>query len=124
MNISFGDNVRILSSPETDKIGLSGKTGNVYGETTPSITDVEVIGALKNDYALNVCVDDDGSTYWFSPDLLEFIDHAPGTTHEVAGIKSIRNEDGTWTTYKAETGDRVEPQANEAAEKKWWQFWR
>ena len=47
MIVTFGGNVRILSSPETDERELSGKTGHVYGETTPSVTTVEVIGEVK-----------------------------------------------------------------------------
>ena len=65
MKITFGDNVKILSSPETDKIGLSGKTGQVYGETTPSSTSVTVIGELTDDYAINVSVDDAGENIGF-----------------------------------------------------------
>src|SRR5690606_14932001 len=81
MNITFGDNVRILSSPETDERGLAGKEGQVHGETTPSVTLVEVIGEVKNDYAINVSIDGMDSELWFAPELLELVDNAgvPGT---------------------------------------------
>ena len=54
MAISFGDHVRVLASKETESLGLSGKSGQVYGETTPSSTGVKVIGNTEGDYAINV----------------------------------------------------------------------
>ncbi len=110
MKIAFGDNVRILSSPETDKIGLSGKTGQVYGETTPSSTSVTVIGELIDDYAINVSVDDAGGEYWFSPNLLKFINHGKGTEITIGNRRAVRNADGSWEDF--------------ITSKKWWQFWR
>ena len=110
MEIAFGDNVRILSSPETEKIGLSGKTGQVYGETTPSSTSVTVIGELIDDYAINVSVDDAGGEYWFSPNLLEFINHGEGTEITIGNRGVVRNADGSWEDF--------------VTSKKWWQFWR
>ena len=58
MPISFGDNVRIATTPLTVSLGLAGLTGAVYGETTPSVTGVEVIGEIANDYAINVNLDE------------------------------------------------------------------
>jgi len=112
MSIAFGDNVRVLSSPETDEKGLSGKTGQVYGETTPSVTSVEVIGEAKEDYAINVSIEEVGSEFWFSPDLLELIDHAEGTEIIIGNHKAVRRADGSWEESE------VSPT------KKWWQFWR
>jgi len=98
MTISFGDNVRIVKTPETIETGLAGLIGNVSGETTPSITNVEVIGELKEDYAFNVFFDERQEGFWFAPDLLEFIDHAPGTEITLEGVdkKWIRTNDGEW----------------------------
>ena len=112
MNISFGDNVKVLSSPETDKKGLSGKTGQVYGETTPSVTSVEVIGEVLNDYAINVSFEDIGLQYWFAPELLEFIDHGEGTEIVIGNHKAVRRADGSWEESV------IKPI------KKWWQFWQ
>jgi hypothetical protein len=91
-------------------------TGQVYGETTPSVTGVEVIGAVQEDYAINVflnernealwfapdlvevigAVQEDyainvflnerNEALWFAPDLIEFVDHAPGTEIRVDGV--------------------------------------
>src|SRR5882672_11512948 len=55
---SFGDNVRIRSSVETISNGVAGLVGQVYGQTTPSVTGVEVIGKLESDYAINVFFED------------------------------------------------------------------
>jgi hypothetical protein len=112
MSIAFGDNVRVLPSPETDERGLTGKTGQVYGETTPSVTSVEVIGEAKGDYAINVSIEGVGSELWFSPDLLELIDHAEGTEIIIGNHKAVRRADGSWEESV------VSPT------KKWWQFWR
>lgn len=97
-DISFGDNVRILSTAETERLGIAGTIGNVYGETTPSTTEVEVIGQLTSDYALNVYFDSLDKAYWFAPHMLEFVNHAPGTEVHVKGaaFKSVRQRDGTW----------------------------
>ena len=56
--ISFGDNVRVRDVPATQAMDLAGLTGNVHGETTPSLTKVEVIGDLKEDYAINVFIEE------------------------------------------------------------------
>jgi hypothetical protein len=96
--ISFGDNVRVLRTSETDRLGIAGRLGNVYGETTPSNTEVEVVGELTRDYALNVYFDDVDQSFWLAPELLEFVDHAPGTEAWLEGspTKSVRQPDGTW----------------------------
>ena len=94
----FGDNVRIRQSSETEALGLSGKFGSVSGFTTPSVTGVNVIGGVSVDYALGVILENRKETYWFAPDLLEFVDQAPGTEMWIAGAptKSVRSERGEW----------------------------
>ena len=42
----FGDNVRIRSTPLTEELGFAGLSGSIYGETTPSVTSIEVIRKL------------------------------------------------------------------------------
>lgn len=113
---TFGDNVRIRHSPETESIGLAGLVGNVHGQTTPSVTGVEVIGELSSDYAINVFFDDRDESFWFAPALVEFVDHAPGTEITVDGVpkKWVRAETGEWIEEFTET-KRVKP---------WWCFWR
>jgi hypothetical protein len=96
--ISFGDNVRVRRTPETEGVGLAGLTGEVRGETTPSLMGIEVIGEDKDDFAFNVFIEDRDEAYWFAPDLLEFIDHAVGTEMWVEGDskKWVRTADGNW----------------------------
>jgi hypothetical protein len=36
LNPSFGDNVRVPSTPLTVQLGLAGLSGSVYGESVPS----------------------------------------------------------------------------------------
>ena len=97
-DICYGDNVRIRRTPETERLGIAESIGNVYGETTPSETHVEVIGQLKSDYALNVYFDSLKKSYWLAPEMLEFVGHAPGTEVHVHGspFKSVRQRDGSW----------------------------
>lgn len=105
-DISFGDNVRILRTPETERLGIAEKIGNVYGETTPSSTGVDVIGELTSDYALNVYFDTLDASYWFAPHMLEFVNHAPGTEIHVHGspFKSVRQPDGSWKKIPLNAG--------------------
>ena len=97
-NVSYGDNVRIRRTAETEGLGIADMIGNVYGETTPSESKVQVIGKPEVDYALNVYFDTLDSSYWLAPQLLEFVNHAPGTEVHVHGspFKSVRQPDGTW----------------------------
>ena len=97
-DICYGDNVRIRRTPETERLGIADTIGNVYGETTPSETRVEVIGLLRSDYALQVYFDALQKSYWFAPGMLEFVNHAPGTEVHVHGTayKSVRQRDGSW----------------------------
>lgn len=73
--VSFNDKVRVLATPETEAIAVAGLIGIVYGETTPSITSVEVIGEITSDYAINVAFEENNETFWFVPELLEFAEH-------------------------------------------------
>lgn len=102
--ISFGDNVKIRSTPKTKRLGLAGLHGQVYGETMPSVTNVEVIGELKEDYALNVFFKNRNKSFWFTLELLEFIDHAPGTEIKLKGVskKWVRNTSGEWKEFQTE----------------------
>ena len=96
-SISFGDRVRVRSTEITVERGIAGLVGQVYGQTTPSVTGVEVIGETKSDHAINVDFEGLGAEYWFAPELLEFVDHAPGTTIDIGGKKRVRTADGNWS---------------------------
>ena len=111
---SFGDNVRILSSAETESKGLAGLTGGVYGQTTPSVSAVEVIGEVSSDYAINVFFEGRDESFWFAPSLVEFVDHAPGTEMTLDGVpkKWVRTASGEWRE-----------ESTERKTKPWWRFW-
>jgi hypothetical protein len=79
MYISLGDTVKVVTNPQTSKKGLAGRVGVVYGQTVPSMSDVEVIGEVRDDYAINVHFDELDDAFWFAPELLEFIDHGEAT---------------------------------------------
>jgi hypothetical protein len=114
-HISFGDNVRVRSTPETIGRGLAAQTGQVYGVTTPSVTNVEVIGTLtETDCAFNVHFNDRNESFWFAAELLELLDHAPGTEIRLDGVpkKWTRLAAGTWV--EETTSD---------TRKSWWKFW-
>ena len=81
----FADRVRIKRTEETERLGLAGCEGQVFGYTTPSVTDVAVVGILADDYAANVHFDELAEGFWFADHLIEQIDHAPGTTISLEG---------------------------------------
>ena len=98
-DIGFADTVRIIATPETERLGLALKTGSVYGHTTPSYTEVEVIGDDGSDAAINVFFDDLDQGFWFAPSLVEFVDHGAGTVVSLQGAdrEHVRDADGGWT---------------------------
>jgi hypothetical protein len=101
MTISFGDNVKVLSSEQTNEHGLSGKIGEVLGETSPSSTGVSYFGDAKDDYVINVAFEEPNAEYWFTPDLLELI--------EQKEAKDAISKD-------IQTADKKG--------KEWWQIWK
>lgn len=95
---SFGDNVRIRVTKETEDAGVAGLEGQVCGQTTPSVTGVYVIGPASDDYAVNVHFEGRGEALWFAPELVELLNHAPGSEIRLTGVdkKWTRTEDGGW----------------------------
>ena len=102
--ISFGDNVRVRSTPDTKAAGIAGLVGDIRGMTTPSEIPVHVIGQISEDVAFNVFSECRGEGFWFSPDLLEFVDHAPGTVIGLKGAAKrwVRTESGEWESFPVE----------------------
>ena len=111
---SFGDNVRIAETDLTRSQGLAGLTGVVFGVTTPSATGVDVIGHSTEDVALNVHFESRNESFWFAPELVQFIDHNPGAEISLDGVdkKWIRRPDGDWV--EVSTAPTKRP---------WWKFW-
>ena len=100
----FGDNVRIRQNPATEAAGIANLEGNVYGETTPSSTNVDIVGELEADYAINVHIDELNEGFWLDPNAVEFVDHAPGSEIRIDGAstKSVRQPDGSWIEVPVE----------------------
>jgi len=63
-------------------------------------TGVEVIGSSSKDFAIAVTLEAQARQLWFAEEILEFVDHGPGTTVEVAGRKLIRDQHGVWREVK------------------------
>jgi len=112
---TFGNKVQIKRTPETEKKGLAEKVGKIYGQTTPSLMDIEIIGTPKEDVAFNVHFEDLNESFWFAEDLLEYVDNGEGAVITLAGV------DKKWT--KNASGEWIE-EDTKPKEKKWWEFWK
>jgi hypothetical protein len=98
-DIEFGDTVRIKATPETEAAGLAGLTGEVYGQSVPSISGASpIIGPLTEDYAVNVFFADRNEGHWFAEPVLEFVGHTPGAELRLDGVAGqwVRDADGKW----------------------------
>ena len=91
----IGDEVLILSSPETLATGHAGRMGTCHGFTTPSVTGVPVIGEAAVDAAVNVSFGD-GTSAWFDPALVEFVDVRAGQVMTIGDRRFVRAPDGAW----------------------------
>jgi hypothetical protein len=101
--IDMFDRVRIRKTDLTRKANLSDLVGVVYGVTTPSVTlgmedssVKDIIGELKEDVAYNVYFEETHQGIWFSPQLVEFVDHNPGCEMFLGGKTMVRQESGEW----------------------------
>lgn len=121
---SFGNKVKIKDSPETLEKGLAGKIGDVYGQTTPSMMDFEIIGTPKDDFAVNVYFDDLNTSYWFDADLLETVDDGQGAVITLDGVnkKWTKGQNGEWIEEDT-TPTTVRPTV-QSRKTKWWEFWK
>lgn len=117
MLLDLGDHVRVISTPLTQKLKLSGHTGHVYGFTTPSASKVEVVGEVTADIAFNVQLEGQSNAIWFASELLEFVDHAPGMEVVIGSKRFVRSESGEWMNEPSPV------QSFRRSRKPWWQFW-
>jgi hypothetical protein len=86
----FGETVRIVSTPETERAGLAGLVGSAVGETQPSASGVSVIGGAADDFALEVHFEERKESHWFPLELVQFVDQEAGTKGWA------RKETGKW----------------------------
>jgi len=115
LEVEFGDNVVIRSTPETEAAGVSGLRGQVYGLTKPSVTGVTVVGSSTSDFAVNVYFKERDDSFWFAPAVVDLVDHGPGTEVRIAGVakKWTRTEEGEWREEALQPDRRP-----------WWAFWK
>ena len=91
MPARFGESVRILSTPETERAGLAGLVGRVLGETRPSASGVPVMGGVgADDFALEVRFEERKESYWFPLELVRFVGR------ETGGREGARKGTGKW----------------------------
>jgi len=110
--IDIGARLRVTDTDETRRGGWAGLTGDCWGVTTPSITEVEVIGGPA-DQAFHVHFDSDTiADAWFHPDLVEYVDHAPGAEITIGGDRWLREPTGEWRPMKVSAS----PQPH----RRWW----
>jgi hypothetical protein len=121
MFITFGNKVKIKKSPETDEKGLTGRVGEIFGETTPSMMDLEIIGIPKEDYAVNVFFEELKESFWFDVNLLENLDNGEGVVITLDGIdkKWKKNADGKWIEESTKNNSDNQMKSR----KKWWRLW-
>jgi hypothetical protein len=100
--IDMFDNVRVRQTPETIRLGLAGRVGQVFGDTTPSVTGVEVIGDRSADKAYNVSIEGQSADLWFAPEQIELVDHAPGTDIRIGNKRLVRQADGSWREVQSD----------------------
>jgi hypothetical protein len=95
-------------------MGFAGEHGTVFGITTPSVTGIEFIGASAQEIALNIHFDSRNESFWFAPELVQFVDHGAGAEITLDGVDKIwvRQDDGRWDER---------PSARQ--KRPWWKFW-
>jgi len=96
MHVSFGDRVRFRSTELTERLGLVGLLGSVFGESVPSSSGVVVEGACSDDFAVNVVIDGRQGSIWIAPEHVEFVDHGPGQEMRLGTKRFVRSASGEW----------------------------
>ena len=71
--ISFGGNARVRHTATAQAAGVAGFTGRDYGKTTPSVSNVDVIGGIADDHAINVDFEERHESLWFTLGLLDLL---------------------------------------------------
>ncbi len=98
--LTMGDNVKMRDTDLTRALGIAGAAGSILGETRPSVSGVDVLGEVADDFAVCVHINTLDLEFWFAADLIEFVDHAPGAKIEIGGTHFVRDVDGIWHEYK------------------------
>ena len=112
----FGDSVRIKDTALTREKQVAGLHGVIYGFTTPSVSQVPVIGELSGDRAFNVFFDERSEGLWFVPELIELVSRSAQLEITIGGVavEMVRRADGGWDEYIT-SPEKKRP---------WWKLWR
>lgn len=110
---NFGSTVRIKETEETADLALAGKEGEIYGETVPSSSGVEVIGQPKRDFAINVHFHDLGESFWFDEDLVEIVDQNIGADMTLGDVRYVKASAGEWVPETEQDHDAHDKLAEE-----------
>ena len=116
-HVKSGDVVRINRNELTEKAGVAGFIGAVNGFSTPSCSDLNVIGDEADKCAVKLHLEVQQKDIWINPELLKHVDHAAGTVVHINGLskKMQRNSSGEWIeVMKAKPIKKKKP---------WWKFW-
>ena len=95
---SFGNKISLKSTRETEVRGFANHIGEIYGQTTSSMMDFEVIGEVKENIAFNIYFEESNESIWFAEHLIEEIDNGQGATISLDGIEKTwtKNSNGEW----------------------------
>lgn len=78
-----GDRVRVLRTPTTESAGFADRIGTAGGWTTPSVSEVDVIGSPQADHAHGVNFADHTHA-WFDPELVVPVPEDPRSDQDHA----------------------------------------
>jgi len=81
--VSIGDKVRIVPSPISDELGISGMTGEVIWTSNSATGAIVYFKELEQEFGL-------------SSNQLELTDLPPGTDISMGDRKWVSNQDGEW----------------------------
>jgi hypothetical protein len=78
-----------------DAAGIGGQVGVVHGLTKPSLSQVEVLGRLQSDQAVNVFFESIQKGFWVPVELVEFVEQASETVFMLKGVPTQWTQDAS-----------------------------
>ena len=97
--VTLGDRARVIETPLTERLGLAGRIGTVYGHTTPSLASTtEVVGESAIDVAVGLLLEgtEDEPVVWIAAELIRFVDHGGASEMTIGDQRLTRAADGSW----------------------------
>lgn len=90
----------------TIRLGVAGRVGTVIGWTTPSVTDVTVIGTSPQDRAFAVTLEGAIVSEWFVQEPVKRVDHGSGMVIQIGDRVIERNAIGEWIDGPQVNGEK------------------